>query len=95
MPTHPTLTQVPRVIHDVPDVLGRPQGSYPEVLCQYLYYWLRNRLNKEIRLIVIMPTHPKLTQVPMVIHNHLDILGSHKGSYTEQFMSIYLLLAEI
>ena len=26
-----------RVIFDFMEVLGRPQGSYPEVSCQYLY----------------------------------------------------------
>ena len=39
------------------------------------YYWLRNRENKENRSIVIMPTHPKLTQVPRVIHDVLDVMG--------------------
>jgi hypothetical protein len=43
-----------------------------KVLCQYLYYWLRYRVKKENRPIVIMPTHPKLTQVPRVIHDILD-----------------------
>ena len=28
MPTHSNLTQVPRVIHEVLDVVGRPQQSY-------------------------------------------------------------------
>ena len=28
MPTNPKLTQLPRVIHDILDVVGRPQGSY-------------------------------------------------------------------
>ena len=30
MPIDPKLTQVTRVIHDIPDVVGRPQGSYAE-----------------------------------------------------------------
>ena len=34
--------------------------------CQYLYDWLRYRLNKEDRPIAIMPTHTELTQVPMM-----------------------------
>ena len=27
MPTHPKITQVPRVIHDVLDVMGRPSNA--------------------------------------------------------------------
>ena len=61
----------------------------------HLYYWLRYRVNKENRPIVIMPTHPKLTQVPRVIHDVLDVVGRPQGSYTESFVSISLLLAEI
>ena len=45
------------------------------VLCQYLYYLLRYRLNKENRPIVIMATHPKLTKVARVISDMLDVLG--------------------
>ena len=45
-----------------------------KVLCQYLYYWLKYRLNKENRPIVIMRTHPNLTQVPKVIGEVLDEL---------------------
>ena len=30
MPTNQKLTQVPRVLHDIPDVVARPQGSYAE-----------------------------------------------------------------
>ena len=66
-----------------------------KVLCQYIYYWLRYNLNKETRRIVTMPTHPKLTQVPRVIHDILDVVSRPKGSYYESFVSIYLLLAEI
>ena len=63
-----------------------PKDHMLKVLCQYLYYWLRYRLNKENRPIVIMPTHPKLTQVPRVIHDILDVLGRPQGSYAESFM---------
>ena len=66
-----------------------------KVLCQYLYYWLRYRVNKENRPIVIMPTHLKLTQVPRVIHDVLDVVGRPQGSYAERFVSISLLLAKI
>ena len=52
-----------------------PKDHILKVLCQYLYYWLRYRVNKENRPIVIMPTHPKLTQVPRVIHDVLDVVG--------------------
>ena len=72
-----------------------PKDHMLKVLCQYLYYWLRYRLNKENRPIVIMPTHPKLTQVPRVIHDILDVVGRPQGSYPESFVSISLLLAEI
>ena len=42
---------------------------------------------------VIMPTHPKLTQVPRVIHDILDVVGGPQGSYAESFLSVSLLLA--
>ena len=64
-------------------------------LCHYLYYWLRYRLNKESRPIVIMPTHQKPDQVLMVIHDVLDEVGRPKESYAERFKSISLLFAEI
>ena len=44
---------------------------------------------------VIMPTHPKLTQVPRVIHDILDVVGGPQGSYAESFLSVSLLLAKI
>ena len=72
-----------------------PKNHILKVLCQYLYYWLRYRLNKENRPIVIMPTHPKLTQVPGVIHDVLDVLGRPQGLYPESFLSLSLFLAEI
>ena len=40
-----------------------------------------------------MPTHQKLTQVPRVIHDILDVVGRPEGSYVENFVSISLLLA--
>ena len=54
----------------VVDVEGQNEGhillwaSEPilKFSCHYLYYWLRYRLHKEKRPIVIMPTHPKLTR---------------------------------
>ena len=73
---------------------GRPQGTYPESFVS-IYLLLRYKLNKENRPIVIMPTHPKLTQVSMVIHEGPDVLGRPQGSHAESFASIYLLLAEI
>ena len=66
-----------------------------KLFCQYIYFWLGYRLNKENTPIVIMPTHPKLTQVPRVINDVLDVLGRPQGSYTESFVSISLLLSEI
>ena len=69
-----------------------PKDHMLKVLCQYLYYWLRYRLNKENRPIVIMPTHPKLTQVPRVIHDILDVVGRPQGSYPESFVSLSLFL---
>ena len=44
-------------------------------LCQYLYYWLKYRLNKENRPIVIMPTSPELTQLKRVTHDIPDVAG--------------------
>ena len=72
-----------------------PKDHMLRVLCQYLCYWLRYRLNIENRPIVIMPTHPKLTRVPKVIHDIPDVVGRPQGSYAERFVSISLLLAEI
>ena len=42
-----------------------------------------------------MPTHPKLTQVPMVIYDVLDVVGRLHESYAESFVLIYILFAEI
>ena len=61
----------------------------------HLYYWLRYRVNKENRPIVIMATHPKLTQATRVIHDVLDVVGRPKGSYPESFVSLSSFLAEI
>ena len=60
-----------------------PRDHILKVFCQYLYYCLRLRLNKENRPIVIMPTQPKLTQVPRVIHDIVDLVGRPQGSYAE------------
>ena len=57
-----------------------PKDHLLKVLCQDLYYLLRYSLNKENRPIVIkrhiviMPTHPKFINVPMVIHDVLDVV---------------------
>ena len=72
-----------------------PKDHIMKVLCQYIYYWLRYRPNKENRPIVIMPTHPKLTQVPRVIHDILDVLGRPQGSYAESFVALSLVLADL
>ena len=42
-----------------------------------------------------IPNHPKLTPVPRVIHDILDVVGRPQGSYAERFVSISLLLADI
>ena len=55
---------------------------------QYLYH-ISNRP------IVIMPTHPKVTQVPRVVHDDLDVLDRPQATYPESFMSTSLVLAEI
>ena len=72
-----------------------PKDHILTTVCQYLHYWLIHRLNKENRLIVIKSTHPKLTQLPRVIHDIFDVVGKPQGSYAESFVSISLLLAEI
>ena len=72
-----------------------PKDHILKVSRQYLNYLLRYGVNKEKRPIVIMPTHQKLTQVPRVIHDVLDVVDKPQGSYPESFVSISLLLAEI
>ena len=72
-----------------------PKDHILKVSCQYLYYWLRYRVNKENRPKVIMPTHPKLTQVPKVIHDVLDVLCRPQGSYAESFVALSLVLADL
>ena len=72
-----------------------PRDHILKLLCHYLSYGLRYRRNKENRPIVIMPTHPKLTQLPRVINDVFDVLVIPQGSYPESFLSISLLLAEI
>ena len=62
-----------------------------KVSCQYHYYWLRYRLSKENRPIVIMPTFPKLTQVQRVIQDLLDVLGRNQGLYPENCMSMSII----
>ena len=66
-----------------------------KVLCQYLYYWLRYRLNKGNRPVVIMPAHQKLTHVPRVIHDDFDVLCIPQGSYAESFVALSLVLADL
>ena len=66
-----------------------------KVLCQYLQYWLRHRRNKENRTLVIIPTHPNLTQVAMVIPDILDVLGKPQGSYAESFIALSLVLVKL
>ena len=67
-----------------------PKDHMLKVLFQYLFHLLRCTLNKENRPIVIMPT-----QVTRVIHDILDLVGRPQGSYTDSFVSIFLLLAEM
>ena len=71
-----------------------PKDHMLKVLCQYIHYWLRYRVNQEKRPIVIRPTHPKLTQVPRVIHDILDVVGRPQGSYAESYLSLSLFLTE-
>ena len=49
--------------------------------------------NQENRPKVIMPTHLKLTQVPKIINNVLNVLGKPPGSYAESFVLLPLVLA--
>ena len=95
IPTHLKLTEVPRVINDVLYVLGSPQGSYPKSFVLIFLLLADIWANQEIRPIVIMPTHPKLTQVPRVIHEGSDVLGRPQGSYAESFVALSIVLADI
>ena len=95
MPNHPKLTQVPRVIHDILDIVGRPQGSYAESFVSISLLLAEIKAKQKNRPIVIMATQSKLNQVPRVILDVLDIVSRPQGSYTESFVSISLLLAEI
>ena len=52
-----------------------PKDHMLKVLCQYLYYLLRYRLNNENRPIVIISNPAKLFQVPRVILDVLDVVG--------------------
>ena len=61
------------------------------ILCQILYYCLLYSLKKENIPIVIMPTHPKPTQVPRVIQDLHDVLGRTQGSYPENCMSMSII----
>ena len=72
-----------------------PKDHMLKVLCHYIYYWLRYRVNKENIPIVIRPTHPKLTQVPRVIHDIFYVVGRPQESYADFFVSISLLFADI
>ena len=95
MPTHQKLTQVPRVIHDIFDVVGRPQRSYPESYMSISLLLAEIQTEQRKIDLVIMPMHPKLTQVPRVINDVLDVVIRPQGSYPESFVSISLLLADI
>ena len=72
-----------------------PKDHMLKVLCHYIYYWLRYRVNKESAPIVIRPTHTKLTQVPRVIQDIFDVVGRPQGSYNESCVSISILFADI
>ena len=72
-----------------------PKDHILKVSCHYLNYWLRYSQNKENRPIVIMPTHPKLTKVPRVNPDVLDVRGRPQGFYAESFVALSLVLAEI
>ena len=95
MATHPKFTQVPRVILDVLDVVSRHQLSYSESFMSIYLLLAEIYAKQKNRHIVIMATHPKLTQVPSVIHDILDDVGRPQGSYPESFVSLTLFLVEI
>ena len=75
MATHPKLTQIPRVINAFLMYWLDPKDHALKDLCHHLCYWLSYSLNKENRPKVIMPTHPKLTQIPRVIYYIVYVLG--------------------
>ena len=94
-PTYPKLTQYPGSSMRVLMYWVDPKDHMLKVLCHYIYYWLRYRVNQENRPIVIRPTHLKLTQIPRVIHDIFDVVGTPQGSYAESLALISLLFAEI
>ena len=71
-----------------------PKDHILKILCHYRYYWLRYRLNKENRPIVILPTHPKLTLVPRVIYDVLDVVVDPKDHMLKVLWH-FLYLADI
>ena len=72
-----------------------PKDNILKFSCHFLYYWLRYSQNKENRPIVIMPTHPKLIQVPRVHPDVLDVLGRPQSSYAENVVALSLVLADL
>ena len=72
-----------------------PKDHMLKILCQYMYHWLRYRLNKENIPIVIRSTHQKLTQVPRVVPEIHNVLGRPQGSYAESFVALSLVLADL
>ena len=65
--------------------------------CQYLYYWLRYRLNKESRPILIMPNHPKLTQFMYLMYwvDPKDHILKVSGQYLHFQLSYSALLIKL
>ena len=48
MSTHLKLIHVPRVIHDILDVLCRPKDHILKVSCHYLYFWLSYSVSQSV-----------------------------------------------
>ena len=83
------------VIVDIMNDFLLLQGRYPESFVLISLLLAEIYAKQIIRPIVIMATLPNLTQLPKVIQDVLDVVGRPQGSYTERFVSISLLFAEI
>ena len=95
MPTYPKLTQVLRVIHDVLDVLCRPQGSYPESFLQISLLLVEIKAFEKSGVQTGHKQGYKQGYAQWVINHVLDVPLRPQASYPEGFKTISSILAEI